>query len=175
MGDKPMLDEKTARSLILCGVAAAVISGAITLVMSILGAQGIGLLALVDVAVFFGLAYGIYRGNRIAAIAALAWWLVERVYIYALSASLFVAFGPVILILTAGYAIAIVGTFKSAPAAAPSVRSTGGAPSQRPLRPAPKPKTALNPAREFCAACNGTGKVIGVEAACAWCNGAGYI
>jgi hypothetical protein len=169
-----MLDRKTARSYILCGVAAAIISGAITLVLSILGARGIGLLALVDVAVFFGLAYGIYRGNRIAAIAALAWWLVERVYIYVLSSSLFVAFGPIILIVTAGYVVAIVGIFKSAPVAR-LVPSTGGDSSQGALRATPKAKTVLKPAREFCTACSGTGKITGTEATCAWCNGAGYI
>jgi hypothetical protein len=169
-----MFDEKTARSFILCGVAAAVISGAITLVMSILEAKGMSLLALVDVAVFFGLAYGIYRGNRIVAIAALGWWLVERVYIYTLSANLFVAFGPIIVILTAGYIVAIIGTFKSPPQM-PPVPATSGTPANRPSRPAQKAKTALNPAREFCAACGGTGKVTGAEATCVWCDGAGYI
>jgi hypothetical protein len=169
-----MLDQKTARSFILCGVAAAVISGAITLVMSLLGASGVGPLALIDVAVFFGLAYGIYRGNRIVAMAALGWWLVERVYIYTLSASLFVAFGPMIWILTAGYVVAIIGAFNSASAArpTPSIRET---PAEGSSRSAEKAGTTINPAREFCAACNGTGKVAGVEASCAWCNGAGYI
>jgi hypothetical protein len=164
-----MVEQKTAGWFIACGWVAAILSGIITVFLSLLGAKGVGPFALVDAAIFFGLAFGIYRRNRIATVVALVWWLLERLFMYQITGSLSVAFNPIILILTVAYILAIIGNFSSRPALSPSAASKKSPTSE------PKSRTVLTPAREFCSACGGSGKIIGTEVPCAWCNGAGYV
>jgi hypothetical protein len=167
-----MIEEKTARGFIVCGWVAAIFSGVITVFVSILGAKGVGLFNLVDAAIFFGLAFGIYRGNRIATVVALVWWLVERLFTYQLTGSLSVAFNPIILILTGAYILAVIGNFSLQAGVPPSAASKKSPKSEPKV---PKTKTVLTPVREFCGACGGSGKITGTEVPCAWCNGAGYV
>jgi len=170
-----MIDAKTARYFVLSGFAAAVVSGLIAIFASILSVTMVGSWALVDAVIFFGLAYGIYRGSRNVAIAALAWWLIERIYMYSVSGSLLFAFGPLMLILTCGYVLAVVGAFAS-PGGGVATRAAADVEPVKTRREAkPKAEKGPPPARELCVACSGIGKTPGTDAACAWCAGAGYI
>ena len=81
-------DQETARSAALQGFVVALLVAVITAVLSVLGAFGVKLFgfgpsSLVDAAVFALVAVGIYRMSRVAALAGLSLYVVERVYAWA--------------------------------------------------------------------------------------------
>ena len=54
---------------------AAAFSGTLTAIVALIGVFDLGAWMLVDAAIILGAAFGIYRGNRLAAIALVAYWL----------------------------------------------------------------------------------------------------
>lgn len=72
-----MVGDKTAAWFVRCGWVAAILMGVSYLLRSFLLSSQLDHLAIVDAVIFFGLAYGISRRNRVVTLLALAWWLVE--------------------------------------------------------------------------------------------------
>ena len=68
-----VIDETMAERMVACGWIAAAIAGLATLVFSLTSSYGLTHYNLVDAALLFGLAYGIYRRSRICAVLALAY------------------------------------------------------------------------------------------------------
>ena len=65
---------------------AAVISGSVTLLVAVLALLGVRLFnftawVLIDVALIFGLAYGIYRRSRVCAVIMFVYFIISKIYI----------------------------------------------------------------------------------------------
>jgi hypothetical protein len=104
---------KTARSAAMQGFWAAVLVAAITAALSLLSAFGVKLFdfdlsALTDAAAFAVIAFGIYRMSRLAALAGLSLYVLERAYMWA-------TLGPknpaIAAIFTLAFVSSVRGTF----------------------------------------------------------------
>ena len=99
-----------AERMVACGWIAGAIAGLATLIFSLTSSYGLTHYNLVDAALLFGLAYGIYRRSRICAVLALAYHILNRLMIF---------YGhdvpPIAIVLTlmfAGlYVLGVIGTF----------------------------------------------------------------
>lgn len=119
------MDGTLARRLVACGYLAALIGGGATVYYALTGAKvyyaltgkmGITpLIYLIDAAILFGLAVGIYLGSRVCAIVAFVYNLASQIVIYRGmgQASLVLAPGQILgtIIFIVLYALGIVGTF----------------------------------------------------------------
>jgi len=99
-----------AERMVACGWIAAAIAGLATLIFSLTSSYGLTHYNLVDAALLFGLAYGIYRHSRICAVLALAYHILNRLMIfYARDVP------PIAIVLTlmfaALYVLGVIGTF----------------------------------------------------------------
>ncbi len=94
-------DPESARSASRQGMWAAVVVAVVTGVFAAAGALGLNAYAFIDVVMFLAIAWGIHRVSRVAAVAGLVLFVVERVAIFAqtrqtgglLAIALLLAFG----------------------------------------------------------------------------------
>ena len=106
-----MVDEVAANRFILVASITAVIGGILTTAMSFLGTFRFNVFNLIDAAILFGLAFGVYRKSRTCAIILLVYHLGTRFDMYQRTGNLSAAFGLVAIGVTAIYFLAILGTF----------------------------------------------------------------
>jgi hypothetical protein len=105
-----VIDDTMAERMVACGWIAAAIAGLATLILSLTSSFGLTHYNLVDAALLFGLAYGIYRRSRICAVVALVYHILNRLMIF---------YGhdvpPIAIVLTlmfaALYVLGVIGTF----------------------------------------------------------------
>ena len=121
-----MIDEKLTRIFITCGWVAAVIAGFFTTLCVMTGCFGLNKYNIVDMALLFGLAYGVYRRSRTCAVLLLAYDVASQAMLFRLgrqpSAVAFVSAG----IFFTAYALGVIGTFVShAHAAKAAIASSG--------------------------------------------------
>ena len=81
------MDLQKAEKAIKSAWIAAVVSGAITLLVAVLALIGVRIFnftawVLIDVVLIFGLAYGIYRKNRICAVIMFVYFVVSKIYMF---------------------------------------------------------------------------------------------
>jgi hypothetical protein len=106
------LEKKALGWMITAGWIAAAILGAFTAALAIQGAEGLTRLNLVDAAIYFGLAYGIYRHSRISAVAALAYHLFNQYMLIEVQHASLNPAGLILALIFAGaFAASIAGTF----------------------------------------------------------------
>jgi hypothetical protein len=79
------MDLQKAEKAIKSAWIAAVISGSITLFVAVLALVGVRLFnftawVLIDVVLIFGLAYGIYRKNRVCAVIMFIYFIISKIY-----------------------------------------------------------------------------------------------
>lgn len=174
-----MIGKNMARWFIACGCFAAII-GALGTIAFAMSVGGLSPFNLGIAAVMLGLAYGIFRASRLSAIFALFIYLAERINLYNSAAALqstgggdvLAGFWMSVSLFSALYLLGVIGTFAWQGDSAAPIRW------KEPIRAKadePKPKEKLAAVREFCAACEGKGKIPGSEVPCAWCGGAGYV
>lgn len=174
-----MIGKNMARWFIAGGCLAAIL-GALGTIAFALSVGGLDPFNLGLAAVMLGLAYGIFRASRVSAILALVIYLVERISLYNSAAAIQSAHGGEVmtgfwisvLFFSALYLLGVIGAY--------AWQGDSAAPIQwketsRPKADERKPKEKLAAAREFCAACQGKGKIPGSEVPCAWCGGAGFV
>ena len=121
-----MIDEKLTRIFIACGWVAAVIAGFFTTLCVMTGCFGLNKYYIVDIALLFGLAYGVYRRSRTCAVLLLAYAIASQAMFFSRgrqpSAIALVSAG----IFFSAYALGVIGTFVShAHAAKAAVASSG--------------------------------------------------
>jgi hypothetical protein len=114
--DQQALVAQSIRRDIRNGWIAGVISGTVTVTAVVLSAlwfsmRGFSPLALVDAAVVFALAYGIYRRSRVCAILLLCYFIVSKLFLITVDKTAFVAI-PLAIVFTYFYARAAIGTFR---------------------------------------------------------------
>jgi hypothetical protein len=178
-----MLDQKTARLFIMCGVAAAALGGLGAVYLSL---QGAPFANLPIAALSLGLAYGIYRQSRACAVLAAVLYLLQRLGMYAEASamqqvrggSVMTGFWISVALFTTLYALGIAGTFSSQPRdSKPAAPAIPAAPddlargSEQPRQPsvrksARRRATPVPAARELCNACAGTGKIRDTDVPC---------
>lgn len=95
----------------LAASALAVYAAVITGVSIILGDDFVGWGSVIDVAIFLGLAYGVYRGSLAAAIILFAYHLLNRVLMYRLAGELSPLLGVAPLTYAFVFFLGILGTF----------------------------------------------------------------
>jgi hypothetical protein len=105
-----VIDDTMAEKMVACGWIAAAIAGLATLIFSLASSFGLTHYNLVDAALLFGLAYGIYRRSRICAVLALAYHILNRLMIFSAR-----DVPPIAIVLTlmfaALYVLGVIGTF----------------------------------------------------------------
>ena len=105
-----MIDDTMAERMVACGWIAGAIAGLATLIFSLTSSYGLTHYNLVDAALLFGLAYGIYRHSRICAVLALAYHILNRLMIFSGQ-----NVPPIAIVLTlmfaALYVLGVIGTF----------------------------------------------------------------
>ena len=108
-----MIDEKLTRIFVACGWIAGVIAGFFTTLCVMTGCFGLNKYNIVDMALLFGLAYGVYRRSRTCALLLLAYDVASQTMLFRLgrqpSAVALVSAG----IFFTAYALGVVGTFVS--------------------------------------------------------------
>ncbi len=106
-----MIDEKLTRIFITCGWIAAVIAGFFTTLCVMTGCFGLNKYNIVDMALLFGLAYGVYRRSRTCAVLLLAYDVASQAMLFRLghqpSAVALVSAG----VFFTAYALGVIGTF----------------------------------------------------------------
>jgi len=121
-----MIDEKLTRIFITCGWVAGVIAGFFTTFCVMTGCFGLNKYYIVDVAILFGLTYGVYRRSRTCAVLLLAYDVASQAMLFRLGRQ-----PSTIALVSAGiffsaYALGVIGTFVShAHAAKAAVASSG--------------------------------------------------
>ena len=101
----------TRRWFTLLAAGLAVYSGLTTAIAIITGSLDFDLFQLVDVALFAGLAYGLYRNSRAAAIILFAYHLFNRFDMYERTSDLGFAFGFFPIAFAVVYFLGILGSF----------------------------------------------------------------
>ena len=104
----PVVDEASARAVARQAMWASLIVAGITAVVSQMQVLGLNNWALVDVALFALIAYGIYRMSRVSAILGLLLFIVERVLMFQTSGR---TGGLVALALLVAFIHGVRGTF----------------------------------------------------------------
>jgi hypothetical protein len=110
-GSGRLIDEALAGRFMACAYVGAGAAGIMTIAVIGLGGFGFNMLNLVDVAIFFGLAFGVYRRSRVCAIALLVYHLANRVDMYSRTGSINTSFGLLAIAFAMLYVLGIVGTF----------------------------------------------------------------
>lgn len=106
-----MIDEKTANVFIWCAVVGAVLGGLATLFAIFTGRFGINLWNLLDVAAFFGLAFGIFKKSRTCAIIMFIYHIANRVDMWMRTRDIMMSLGLIPLIFITTFFLGILGTF----------------------------------------------------------------
>jgi hypothetical protein len=121
-----MIDETLTRIFVACGWITAVIAGFFTMLCVMTGCFGLNKYNIVDMALLFGLAYGVYRRSRTCAVLLLAYDVASQAMLLSRGRQ-----PSVIALISAGtfftaYALGVIGTFVShAHAAKAAVASSG--------------------------------------------------
>lgn len=185
-----MIDRKTARWMALGGATAALLSGLGSMLIAFVPA--FNLIGFGEALLFLGLGVGIYLNSRICAVGALLYFVTMRLEMYPQAAAaqavqgggVMLGFWISVLLFTALYALAVVGTFASAslPPVEPRPRADSlqkGSPdvsTGQPQEPdKKKPRVKAERARGICGACSGVGQLPETKLPCAWCDGKGYV
>jgi hypothetical protein len=118
-----MIDEKLTRIFITCGWVAAVIAGFLTTFCVMTGC--LNKYYIVDMALLFGLAYGVYRRSRTCAVLLLAYAIASQAMFFSRGRQ-----PSAIALVSAGtfftaYALGVIGTFVSDAHAKAAVASSG--------------------------------------------------
>jgi hypothetical protein len=120
-----MIGEKLTRIFVACSWIAAVIAGFFTTLCVMTGCFGLNKYYIVDIALLFGLAYGVYRRSRTCAVLLLAYDVASQAMLFSLgrrpSAVALVSAG----IFFSAYALGVIGTFISHAHAKAAVASSG--------------------------------------------------
>ena len=121
-----MIDEKLTRIFVACGWVAGVIAGFFTTLCVMTGCFGLNKYNLVDMALLFGLAYGVYRRSRTCAVLLLAYDVASQAMLLSRGRQpSAVALVSAAIFFTA-YALGVIGTFVShAHGAKAAVASSG--------------------------------------------------
>lgn len=106
-----MIDENTARRFIACGWIVATVLGFLTAVGALLGAFGLNPYNLIDAAIFFGLAFGVYRSSRVCAIALLLYHILNQALRLSVTHGIEPAGAAIAILIASAYILAIIGTF----------------------------------------------------------------
>jgi hypothetical protein len=163
-------------------------------------AASFGVLGLFNVAhsiVLLLLAIGIYKASRLCALAALVTYVGERLNFYTAAtlvqgahpgANVMTGFWISVAIFTALYGLAVVGAFAwhSQPDSNviagilqnPTPTAAGSTATPIPANSSDRDTTKnekIAPIKGLCNACEGSGRLPGTDAPCAWCDGAGYV
>ena len=106
-----MIDDAMAAHFILLASIAAIISGFFAITVNLFGTYTLNPLSVMDGAILFGLAFGVYtKKSRTCAIILLACHLGARFYMYQRTGSLYAAFGLVPISIAWIYFLGILGT-----------------------------------------------------------------
>ncbi len=94
---------------------AGIVSGVITLAVTLFSMTGRRLFgfnawALFDVALIFGLAFGIYRKSRVCAVVMLAYFVLSKIYLWTITPSLIGLLFALVFLFC--YVLGVIGTFR---------------------------------------------------------------
>jgi len=113
-----MIDKKTADKFVWCAVIGAFLAGLATLALIIIGQlskssanYGFNLWNLLDVALFWGLAFGIFKRSRTCAIILFVYSLLNRIDMWQRTHDIGIAIGGLALVFVVLYFLGILGTF----------------------------------------------------------------
>lgn len=106
-----VIDDTMAERMVACGWIAAAFVGLITLIFSLTGGRGFTRLNLIDAALMFGLAYGIYRHSRTCSVLVLVYYLVNRALVYTHAPFVPPAIAASDLLLLTLFVLGVIGTF----------------------------------------------------------------
>ncbi len=106
-----MIDERVAHRFIVIACVVALFGGLATGITAFTGAYGFTLFNLVDVALFFGMAFGIYRKSRTCALIMFVYHLGNRFDMYVRTGNGRLAFGFFPVAYAGAYFLGILGTF----------------------------------------------------------------
>ena len=107
------IDQKTARCFVMSAYVCAITAGLLTFWVSLVahGRYGYDLFNLSDVAIFFGLAYGVYKRSRVCAIILFTYHLCNLVPHWTHTHSIELTFGGMFIPALVIYSLGILGTF----------------------------------------------------------------
>ena len=96
---------------------AAIVSGVITLAVTLLSITGTPVFGanawgFLDVALIFGLAFGLYRKNRASALVILLHFTLSRIYLWKVDQTVSLASLPLVLVFLYCYVQGVIGTFR---------------------------------------------------------------
>ena len=111
MNNSRMIDAKVAKNFVVIAYVAAVACGSLTLIAVFTGLYGLNNWNLLDVALWYGLAYGVYRRSRTCAIIVFAYHLVNRVDMWNRTHEISTALGISAIALIVIFFLGILGTF----------------------------------------------------------------
>ena len=111
MSKRGMIDKRTAKVFIMAACIAAIFGGLTTLLIALKQVYGFDKLELLDVAIFFGLAYGVYKRSRVCAIVLFTYHLANRVPLWTHTHSVELTFGGLAIPFMVVYFLGILGTF----------------------------------------------------------------
>jgi hypothetical protein len=106
-----VIDDTMAERMVACGWIAAGFVGLVTLIFSLTGGRGFTRLNLIDAALMFGLAYGIYRHSRTCSVFVLVYYLVNRALVYTYAPVVPPAIAAGDLLLLTLFVLGVIGTF----------------------------------------------------------------
>ena len=108
-----MIDEKLTRIFLACGWIAGVVAGFFTTLCVMAGCFGLNQYNIVDIALLFGLAYGVYRRSRICAVLLLAYDVASQVMLLSRGRQPSAITLVSAAIFFTAYALGVIGTFVS--------------------------------------------------------------
>lgn len=97
---------------IMIALIMALISGVGTLIVSLVGFQGVDARSLADAAIVFGLAFGLYKKSRACAVVLLLYFLCNRYMLWINSHDINLILNITVILFTAGYVLGLIGTFR---------------------------------------------------------------
>jgi len=113
-----MIDKKTADKFVWCAVIGSFLAGLATLFLIIIGQlsksttnYGFNLWNLLDVALFWGLAFGVFKRSRTCAIILFVYSLLNRIDMWQRTHDIGIAIGGLALVFVILYFLGILGTF----------------------------------------------------------------
>lgn len=111
MGRPRLIDSKTAKYFVVSAYSCALFGALMTLLAAFYRAYGFDLFNLLDVVLFLGLAFGVYKRSRICAIIMFTYHLMNRVPLWNHTHSIELTFGGVAVPFAVAYLLGILGTF----------------------------------------------------------------
>lgn len=113
-----MIDQKVANKFVWCAAIGSFLAGAATLLLIVIGMvsknainYGFNLWNFLDVALFWGLAFGVFKRSRTCALILLVYSLLNRIDMWQRSHDIGIAFGGLALVFVILYFLGVLGTF----------------------------------------------------------------